>query len=44
MSVQSKHLFNFPARGSYDEDVADFMVLQKKLMEEMFGEESPLLK
>ena len=44
MSVKSKNLFNFPAQGSYDEDVAAFMVQQKLMMKEMFGEESPLLK
>ena len=44
MSVKSKNLFNFPAQGSYDEGVAAFMVQQKLMMKEMFGEESPLLK
>ena len=44
MSVQSKNLFNFPPQGSYDKDVAAYLVQQKLVMKEMFGEESPLLK
>jgi len=44
MSVQSKNLFNFPAQGSYDKDVAAFIVQQKEMMKEMFGEEGPLFK
>ena len=45
MSVKSKNLFNFPAQGSYDEDVAAFMAQEELMKKELSGEESgPFLK
>ena len=44
VNVKSQNLFNFPPRGCYDSDVAEYMAQRKLMVKQLFGEEDVSLK